>query len=76
MAQTVARSTVAVAVLVLQIVAQASSNPVPTCRERSGPERMVVVAAPTPYYSWEQCSQIYPTEPINETKHAGVVTVL
>jgi hypothetical protein len=44
---------------------------------------MVVVAAPTPYFSWEKCNDLahtgkdgYLTEPINETKHAGVVTTL
>ena len=41
---------------------------------------MVVVASPTPYYSWDVCNNLvnagkgYLTEPINETKHAGVVT--
>ena len=43
---------------------------------------MVVVNAPTPYFSWEECNALvnagkgYTTEPINETKHAGVVTTL
>ena len=37
---------------------------------------MVVVLAPTPYYSWEQCNRKnsfgFTTEPINEAKHAHV----
>ena len=52
------------------------------CSPRAGPEKMVVVAAPTPYFTWEQCNNLvnagkgYLTESINETKHAGVVTTL
>ena len=70
-----------VALLVwLQTVAQASGSPVSTCPNQAGPEKMVVVASPTPYYSWDVCNNLvnagkgYLTEPINETKHAGVVT--
>ena len=39
---------------------------------------MVVVLAPTPYYSFPECAKMkyYNTEPINETKHAGAVTLL
>ena len=54
--------------------------PTRTCQSRAGPEKMVVVAAPTPYFSWDKCNDLahvgerYRTEPINETKHAGVVT--
>ena len=68
------------------IILQATGNPVPACPKRAGPDKMVVVLAPTPYFSWEQCNDLvngntndgkgYLTEPINETKHAGVVTTL
>ena len=36
---------------------------------------MVVVLAPTPYYSFPECAKMknYNTEPINETKHVGAV---
>ena len=39
---------------------------------------MVVVLAPTPYYSFKECAKIknYNTEPISETKHARAVTLL
>ena len=43
---------------------------------------MVVVKAPVPYFSWQQCNDLfnagkgYQTEPINATKHAGVVKLL
>ena len=69
------------AVLVwLQIAVQATGTPVRTpCphatgTQRAGPDKMVVVAAPAPYFTWEECnSNGYQSEPINVTKHAGVV---
>ena len=77
-----ARAVVAAAVLVwLQIAVQATGDPSPSCPTQAGPEKMVVVLAPSPYFSWKECNEIghldgttYPTEAINETKHAGVVT--
>ena len=80
----VTRAAVGAAVLVwLQIAVHATNNPLPECQSRAGPEKMVVVKAPTPFFSWEQCNDLgnagqgkYLTEPINETKHAGVVTTL
>ena len=79
-----ARAAVAAAVLVwLQIAAPATGNPSPACQSQAGPEKMVVVKAPTPFFSWAQCNDLgsadqgkFLTEPINETKHAGVVTTL
>ena len=79
-----ARAAVAAAVMVwLQIAAQATGNPSPTCPSRAGPDKMVVVLAPTPYFSWDECNEIghldgttYLTEAIDETKHAGVVTTM
>ena len=75
-----ARAAVAAAVLVwLQIAVQATGDLSPTCPIRAGPEKMVVVLAPTPYFSWKECDDMghrstkYGTEAINETKHAGVV---
>lgn len=67
----------------LQIIIQATAFRVgAACSIRAGPEKMMVVAAPTPYFTWEQCNDLvnagkgYLTESINETKHAGVVTTL
>ena len=44
---------------------------------------MVVVKAPTPFFSWSRCNDLgnagqgtFLTEAINETKHAGVVTTM
>ena len=79
-----ARAAVAAAVLVwLQIAVQATGDPSPSCPTQAGPEKMVVVLAPTPYFSWNECNEIghldgttYLTEAIDETKHAGVVTTM
>ena len=67
----------------LQIIIQATAfGAGAACSPRAGPEKMVVVAAPTPYFTWEQCSDLvnagkgYLIESINETKHAGVVTTV
>ena len=46
------------------------------CPAGAGPEKMVVVNAPAPYYSWEECGGGHATEPINETKHAGNVVLM
>ena len=52
-----ARSAVCTAVLVWLQAALAAGEPTPSCKRRAGPEKMVVVAAPTrPYYSWEECA--------------------
>ena len=53
----------------------------PTCPRRAGPEKIVVVNAPTPYLSWEACNaQVnvgkgYTTESIDPTKHVGLTTL-
>ena len=78
-----AQAVAAVVLVWLQIVAaEATGNPVPTCQSPAGPEKMVVVNAPTPYFSWDECNDLanadkdYPTELIDEVKHVGVVTKL
>ena len=79
-----ARAAVAAAVLMwLQGAVPATGNPSPACQIPAGPEKMVVVKAPTPFFSWSQCNDLgnagqgtFLTEAINETKHAGVVTTL
>jgi len=62
--------------------ARATAADVPSCLPRTGRQQMVVVKAPVPYFSWQQCNDLfnagkgYQTEPINATKHAGVVKLL
>lgn len=59
------------AVLVwMHIAGHAAGNP-NACQERA---MVVIVAPPEPYFSWEECNDNgYPTESIDEAKHAGVV---
>ena len=62
--------------------ARAAAGDEPSCQPRTARQQMVVVKAPVPYFSWQQCNDLYnagkgyQTEPINATKHAGVVTLL
>ena len=64
------------------LAARAAAADVPSCQPRTGRQQMVVVKAPVPYFSWQQCNDLvdagkgHQTEPINATKHAGVVTLL
>jgi len=73
---------VAAALAVLQLLSVAGAASA-ACATLAGPENMVVVLAPTPFYSWTQCNDLnggpnfgWTTEPINETKHAGIVTMI
>ena len=48
-------SAAAVLVLLLRAADQATSSAVSACSRRAGPDKMMVVLATPPYYSWEQC---------------------
>ena len=50
---------VTIAVLVWLQAAVHSAAGVSACQSQAGPGKMVVVAAPTPYYSWEECKKTY-----------------